>query len=152
MDATELSIEEVDQRVKSDIQSYGWSILASEFQGMIYAHTVGLESSFEHPEIETLGLSEELATLFLNELAKWVKGGRRLEAGTKINELVEDYQFILVTNPEQPEGVPTTDGRLRLIWPDCNQRYPWESECEADCRMQTLLPGSFASDEMALTA
>ena len=143
MDATELSIKEVDQKVKADIQCYGWSILASDYQGIIYAHTVGLENSFDHPEIETLGLSEELATIFLNELAEWVKGGVRLEAGTTISEFVEGYEFILVTNPAEPNGAPSTNGRLRLIWPDANQRYPWDPDCEADCELQTLLPSPF---------
>lgn len=140
MDATELSVEEVNQKVKADIQYYGWSILASDYQGLIYAHTLGLEASFDHPEIDTLGLPEELATIFLNELAEWVKGGIRLEAGMTISEFVEGYEFILVTNPAEPNGAPSTNGYLRLIWPDANHRYPWDPGCEADCMLQTLLP------------
>ncbi len=149
MDATELSIEEVDQKVKANIQTYGWSILAADYQGLIYAHTIGLENSFGHSEIETLGLSEELATMFLNQLAEWVKEGVRLEAGMTISEFVEGYIFILVTNPAEPNSAPSTNGNLRLIWPDANQRYPWDSDCEIDCGLQTLLPNQFISNEEA---
>ena len=150
MDATELSVEEVDQKVKSDIQRYGWSILASEYQGLIYAHTIGLVTSFDHPEIETLGLPEELATIFLNELAEWVKAGNRLQVGMTISEFVEGYTFILVTNPVEPKGAPSTNGYLRLIWPDAEHRYPWDPDCEADCALQTMIPETSLPDAETL--
>ncbi len=140
-----LSAEDVNDKVRSDIEQYGWSILASEFQGVIYAHTIGLEDSFQHPEIEVLGLTEELATIFLNELAKFVKQGAKLKAGMAISDFVEGYELLLVTNPADPNGAPTTNGRLRLIWPDTNHRYPWDADCAPDCAIQSLLPDSSPS-------
>ncbi len=142
MDGMKLSAEAVNDKVRSDIEQYGWSIIASEFQGGIYAHTIGLEQSFKHPEIEVLGLNEELATVFLNELAKLVKQGTELKNGMTISDFVEGYELMLVTNPSDPNGEPTIDGRLRLIWPDTNHRYPWDNDCAADCSIQSLLPES----------
>lgn len=140
MDATTLSLEEINQKIHADIQSYGWSIILSVYQGSTYANTIGLETNFDHPEIEILGLTEELATIFLNKLAEWVKCGTRLAAGMAITEFVEGYELLLVANPINPQGAPTLNGRLRLIWPDANHYYPWDPDCDEACSQQTLLP------------
>jgi len=140
MDGMSLSLEEVNSKVHDDIEKYGWSVLAAEHdEGMMYVHTIGLETSFDHPELEVLGLSEELSTTFLNELSQWIKRGMQLENGMVISELVEGYKFILVMNPSDPDGPPITNGYLRLIWPDSNHFYPWESDCEESCLFQTQL-------------
>lgn len=140
MDATTLSFNEINEKINSDIQTYGWSIIASEYRGMVYANTLGLEANFDHPEIEILGLCEELATLFLNQLAEWVKAGLRLESGRTITEFVEGYEFILLNDFSDPQGQPANSERLRLIWQDSNHCYPWDADCEEECAMQTLIP------------
>lgn len=144
MDGMSLSLEEVNHKVHDDIDRYGWSILAADRDGVMYVHTIGLETSYNHPEIEILGLSEELSTTFLNELGQWVKNGERLEAGRVISEFVEGYEFILVRNPSDPNGSPSTNGKLRLIWPDGNHYYPWDRGCEENCLAQTQLIDSYS--------
>ena len=140
MDVTSLSVDEINQKISADLQRYGWSVIASDYQGMVYANTIGLEINFDHPEIEILGLDEELATLFLNKLAEWVKSGVRLQSGQKITEFVEGYELILMNDFPDAHGHPANSERLRLIWPDMNHCYPWQAGCDADCARQTLIP------------
>lgn len=139
MNGSRLSFEDVNEKVRSDIEQYGWSVVASEMHGTLYMHTLGLQESFEHPELEVVGLPEELAETFLNELARWVKGGVKFEERETITELVENFEFVFVTNPFDPYGEPCTNGNLRLIWPDAQKRYPWDIDCEESCAAQTLL-------------
>lgn len=142
MNGIDLSFQEINHKVRADIERYGWSIVASEVEGVLFTHTVGLNEQFEHPDLETIGLPEELACAFLNELARWVKGGVKLEVGEKVTELVDNFEFMLVTNPFDPSGTPCTNGRLRLIWQDGAHQYPWDPGCDDACFLQTILPES----------
>lgn len=137
------SKEEIHRRVKEDIRIYGWSVLATEYQEQMFSHTVGLEKNFNHPEFEIYGLSEEIETLFLNELASRVKAGQKFKRGDVLTDLVEDYELILVINPSDPKSeISLTNNRLRIIWPDSNHLYPWDNDCEEECGRQRLIPDS----------
>ena len=137
-----LSKEEIYQKTKKDLEQYGWTILSTIYQDVIFAHTLGLMPNFSHPEVEVIGLTDDLTRLFLNSIAQRVKLGEVYNPGSVISELVEGFDLMMVTNPLNPQGPPSTNGRLRLIWPDSNHRYPWEEGCEANCLTQQLLPDS----------
>lgn len=136
------SEEELFNQISEDWATYGWTILLTYYEERIYAHTLGLPIHFQHPDFEVYGLSEELTITFLNALAIEVRNGNQYSSHSSITTFVENYKLLLVVNPQNPLGTPLTNGRLRLIWPDAQGRYPWEPECEQECKMQSLLPDS----------
>ncbi len=140
IDGTQLTEQAIHQKVQRDLENYGWSVVTTVFGQTLLAQTIGLEENFGHPDIEICGLPEELGTLFLNTIAQWIKDGSSFEIGSVITELVEDYEFLFVMNPLNPDGPPVTENRLRLIWPDSNALYPWDVGCEEGCAVQCLLP------------
>lgn len=125
-------------QVQEQIACYGWSVLSSSYSGVPYAHTLGLTENFQHPELEVLGLSTELSTTFLNEIAGRVKAGQHFVTGSVLEDIVDGISLILTKNPFNPAGPPTSENRLRLIWPDLNSFYPWDPECSDEGKQQQI--------------
>ncbi|MGA1599595.1 MAG: DUF4262 domain-containing protein [bacterium] len=144
--------EEVLARLREDIQNYGWGLLTTDYKGHQFCHTIGLHWTFQHSDFEMVGLNEELATLFLNELAMRVKEGKKFQHLAVIDDMVENTELMLVHNPIDPEGEPVLNGRLRLIYPDSQHRYPWEAGCDEDCLVQLLFPDSTIPNRELLEA
>lgn len=126
-------------QVSGQLQEHGWALICTEYQSYPYQFTLGLEHSFDHPELEVIGLPPDLGQALLSELVKRIKAGNRLSAGDFFSDLKKGYDFFLVENPVEPDGPAVTGGRLRLIWPDARHRYPWHPDCEEYCTVQTLL-------------
>jgi hypothetical protein len=133
-------------KLRQDLDRYGWSVVSTIYRGELFTHTVGLSWGYEHPEIEIIGLNEEVAAMLLNALARRVLGGERFGANCKLEDIVDDVPLILVENPLNPHGEPLTNGRLRLIWPDDHNRFPWEKGCDPECRIQQWFPDSTMPD------
>jgi len=141
----EPSEAEVREKVDSDIKHYGWSILSSVYKETLYTHTLGLRQSFDHPDLEILGLSKELAESLLNELAYRVKEGASYSNMFSITDLVDDCPLILVGNPLEPKEEAILGDRLRLIWPDEHGYYPWQNQCDPGCSIQLFFPDTTLS-------
>ncbi|MDH5752461.1 MAG: DUF4262 domain-containing protein [Deltaproteobacteria bacterium] len=127
-------------QVSGQLKQHGWAMVCLEYGGHPYIVTIGLERAFGHPELETLGLPEELGRKFLGELVARIKEGVRFHSGDFFSDMVRGYDLFLVRNPLNPDGPSLTGKRLRLVWPDARHRYPWHSDCDADCAVQRLLP------------
>ncbi|MDH4246645.1 MAG: DUF4262 domain-containing protein [Deltaproteobacteria bacterium] len=133
------SIDSLLIHVNRQVHTQGWSLVCAPVQGFLYTVTIGLESNFSHPELETLGLTETLAQDFLTALAERIKAGERFSSGDFFSNLVKGYDLLLVRNPLDPDGKPLTGHRLRLVWPDALHRYPWHPDCDAQCALQRLI-------------
>lgn len=140
------SRDAVYAKIRSDLDRYGWSVISTIYREELFTHTVGLTWGYDHPEIEIIGLNEEIAATLLNEIARRVIQGERFAANCRLDDIVEDVQLILVENPLNPKGSPLTNGRLRLIWPDEFNRFPWERGCAPECRIQQWFPDSTMPD------
>ena len=126
--------ETVYAKIRADLDQYGWSLISSIYRDELFTHTVGLSWGYEHQEIELIGLNQEIAAMLLNELARRVVNGEKFHANCHFEDIVDGVDLILVENPIDPQGKPMTNGRLRLIWPDENNLYPWQRGCEEDCQ------------------
>ena len=128
--------------VNRQVHEHGWSLVCAPVNGVLLTVTVGLERSFKHPDLETLGLTETLAQGFLTTLVERIRNGERFTSGDFFSNLVKGYDLFLVRNPHDPDGPALTGNRLRLVWPDAHHRYPWHKDCDAHCAVQRLvLPG-----------
>ena len=51
--------ETVYAKIRADLDQYGWSLISSIYRDELFTHTVGLSWSYEHQEIELIGLNSE---------------------------------------------------------------------------------------------
>lgn len=126
-------------QVGDQLRRHGWALVATEVQGIPYQYTLGLSLKFGHPDLEVIGLTPDLGQTLLENLVGRIMKGERLKPGEFLSDLKKGYDFFLVENPIDPDGPPVTGGRLRLIWPDAQGRFPWHADCEAYCASQSLL-------------
>lgn len=115
-------------------------MVATRYEGATYLFTVGLERNFAHPNLEAICWDEGLGKNCLVALVEEIQAGERFRSGDFFHSLAESHDLLLVENPADPTGAPITGGRLRLVWPDAQQRYPWDANCSDPCAAQTYIP------------
>ena len=126
-------------QVSRELNRQGWALLCSEYRDIPYQYTIGLERTFSHPELEVVGLDPDLGQALLAALVDRIREGKLLKAGDFYSDLKPGYDFYVVENPIDPEGPPVTGGRLRLVWPDANHRFPWHPDCDPYGSTQSIL-------------
>ena len=142
----------VFRKIREDLRRYGWTVLSTPYHDEVFVHTLGLHWSCQHPDLEVIGLPDDLGTTLLNELAQRVKNGHHFRSGDRIEDVAEDVALWVTSNPLDPAGPALLNGRLRIIWPDDADRYPWEPDCEPRCRTQLLFPDSTMPNREELEA
>ena len=133
-------LAEVDQR----IEQFGWIIQSvvppedNELQ-IHYSYTVGLSAPrFRHAELIICGLGPEMARSILNGLADAVKAGHTFVSGEMSSgHLKSGLDLQVISAPlahgrcplevanslfGSVEPVPA----LQVVWPDANNRFPWQ--------------------------
>lgn len=133
------SLDHLLLQIGGQLRGQGWALICTEHQGHPLQFTMGLTITYDHPELEVVGLTPDLGQAMLQNLVERIQGGTRLKPGEFFSDLKKGYDFFLVDNPIDPEGPPVTGNRLRLIWPDRNHRYPWHADCEPYCAVQSLM-------------
>jgi hypothetical protein len=102
-----------------------------------FAYTVGLESSYERPEMIVFGLPYEVAHGVLNDLAARIKQeGFSPSDGSTDEKTLRGQRVIfrevrrsLVRKHLKIAEVLEDDVRaLQMIWPDPFGKFPWEPE------------------------
>jgi Domain of unknown function (DUF4262) len=129
-------------QVSRQLHDHGWALISTPYCGQLFQFTLGLREHHGHPDLETLGLGDELGRGLLTALVQRILAGQRFRPGDFFSDLVRGYDLFLVDNPLALDGPPLTGGRLRLVWPDAAHRYPWHADCDAACAVQRLLPCS----------
>lgn len=152
-------MDEADLRVRSDIQTYGWHVakIAGDDDAPPWAFTIGLEHSFEHPELLVAGMELDLLHALLNHLGEQVKRGRVLQDGERAEGVLERNPPVLRAVAPRWHGAFVGNAAwfyrerpfrvLQCFWPDEAGHLPWEPEFDAAWRgRQPLL---FLEDEEA---
>ena len=135
-DRPQPSIKALALEISRQIHHHGWALLCSPLDDQaMHVCTLGLEMSKGHSDVEVLGLTPELGRRLMNEVAARIQAGNRFQAGDFFSDLVSGYDLFLV-DPPQDSNMPAGSGRLRLVWPDANHRYPWHDDCDAYCTVQ----------------
>lgn len=144
--------DDVDRKVISDVRDYGWHvvIIPDDEEGPGFAFTIGLASTFEHPEVAIVGLPAATMHTMLNTIAELVRAGKRFTRGDRSAEVLEGYDvaFIAVDRAHYDEwlGYAVWFHRgegfaaLQVVWPNRQGKFPWDEGAEAAfVRRQTLL-------------
>ena len=126
-------------QVSRALKDHGWALLCSEVQGHPFQFTIGLQATWQHPELEVVGLTPDLGQVVLERLIDRIRAGQRLASGEFFSDVLKGFDLFVVDNPVDLNGPPLTGERLRVVWPDAQHRYPWQPGCEAVCAAQSML-------------
>jgi hypothetical protein len=127
----------IESEILHNIESDGWSLM-SVLASPPFVYTIGLEHSFEHPELIVLGMPPDFAGSLLNKLGQQIASGRHFHPGDICRgEEVgcsANLQFGEVSSKARKGYMLSAnwfyfggDFRgLQLIWPDTKHRFPGE--------------------------
>jgi hypothetical protein len=142
-----------ERKVLEDVASHGWHVIKvfEDDKGPGFAYTIGLFANYGHPEIIAFGLPLERLHALLNLVGDDAKAGVQFRAGDTSDELLNGYPctFIEFPKAEFPEylGFATWfyKGRpfpaLQLVWPDKDERWPWDPAVDPEIRLLQPTPG-----------
>lgn len=134
-------MSKVQKKVASDIREYGWHVMkvfSPDDSGPPFAYTIGLEDTFDHPEVIIFGLNNDLDFMHhvLNDIGVRVKKGERFEHGAKKKNILPGYVCPFARLPKTAfadhlgqaivwHGSPKFRA-VQCIWPDPQKRLPWD--------------------------
>lgn len=143
------------RRVLADITEYGWHCVKivprpGDDPHPLWAFSFGLFSTFQHPEVVIFGDDTDSMHAILNEMVEQVRDGQAFEPGREYGDILEKYPCTFRTVSRRWHGeylgfnlwyykgaeFPV----LQCVWPDKDNRYPWDDGCDPVVRrLQPLL-------------
>lgn len=143
-----------EKKVLQDVLEEGVHIVhvPRSDDGPAFSATIGLWFHFEQPEVMVFGMPEEVAEDLLNEVADAADEGKRFKHGEEHKKLLIGYtvRFLDVPNEKVGGYLGTAqwayDGKefpvLQLVWPDKQQRWPWQEGVRDGFRNSQPILGS----------
>ncbi|HWV73583.1 MAG TPA: DUF4262 domain-containing protein [Pseudosphingobacterium sp.] len=143
---------QIPGKLEKDISEHGWQVVMIPATSYLppFAYTVGLWENYGHPELIGFGLPIGLFHLILNKAGELVKSGSTIQINKEYEDFLETYLTTFI--PVDPRNLKDYFGAaiehyqtmdfaaLQLIWPDKNQRFPWQDGFEEKYkRLQPLL-------------
>lgn len=126
--------------IRSALDERGWHVVSvgESSHRPPWAYTIGLHRTQRHPEVIILGLHADLSKPLLDMIALKVRAGQHFGPNEAYKDVLQGYacRFRPVAR-EAYEGFlraaidfhRTPDFPvLQCIWPDANQRFPWEAD------------------------
>lgn len=141
--AAKKALSSVDAKVRADVEKHGWHVIRVFSPDEIsppFAYTIGLEKTFDHPELIVFGLNADLDLMHfvLGTIVDRIKKGERFDHGTKKKDILPGYvcPFARFPRDAYDEHVGraqvfygSSDFRVvQCIWPDPKKRLPWDTK------------------------
>jgi hypothetical protein len=155
--------DDAERKVIHDVTSHGWHVVSvlEDEEGPGFAFTIGLFTTFGHPELVMVGLGREVMHACLNELGEEIRAGARLAHGTATQSLLEGYRCVFVevdrTHYRDYLGFARWWHRgsdfpaLQVVWPDKDDRLPWHAYANPALAKQEPLLGAVPVMELGPT-
>jgi hypothetical protein len=143
-----VTIEAVLEKIRSDVAEYGWHCLSvalrvgeTDPDFIPFSYTIGLTTTFEHPELIIFGLPKDSAHGILDECVSKIREAGRLPENERISQILAG-DLDAVVRPLRPEHYGDYVGvalrvfggeavRVSVVfWPDRSNRFPWEPGCD----------------------
>ncbi len=131
--------KEAKVRIAANIIEHGFHIACIDTDGYspAFAYTIGLNASYQHPEIIVFGLQLNVLNAILRDMATRVKEGERFESHRSYTDVLEGYdvQFLEVDKQNVSDHLGFAGWYygghfefpvLQMIWPDKESNWPWE--------------------------
>ncbi|MDO1451294.1 DUF4262 domain-containing protein [Rhodocytophaga aerolata] len=129
-----------DKKLLSDIEQHGWHVVlvGGDETGPGFGYSVGLYTTFNHPEIIIIGLKFDLMHILINNIGEEIRSGKQYEADHYYDDILDNYQCLMVKVDKQyyrdyvgynlwyykGEDFPL----LQCIYPTIKGVYPWQKE------------------------
>lgn len=132
------------KKVAADIRQHGWHAVAvASIEGEAdprppWVYTIGLEDTFDHPEVVIFGLNNDFEFMHyvLSEIAKRVAKGERFEHGAKKKDLLAGFTCPFARFPKTAyeehlgQAIVWHESpsfrAVQCIWPDPKKKLPWD--------------------------
>lgn len=138
-------------KIKNNIDEYGWHFLFvfdPNGEHVDFSYTIGLEESFDHPEIVIFGLKKDSAHGILSAIVDDIKSGVVMEPNKRLPNVIggdfevlfkpivgsayEDYLGTAVRYYGKPFRAQV------MFWPDKNNKLPQDEGCEVTIQDEAL--------------
>ncbi len=142
------------------IQQFGWAVVhvlpsdEDPADAVPFAYTVGLTAT-DRAELIIAGLPPDLSHQLINEVAGRVHDeGVRFRHGRRVSGLIVDQDVVILagrpTGELWPGAALARYGRERLrlqqlVWPDPEDRFPWQEDYPAEEYCQPLIDAPSAT-------
>jgi hypothetical protein len=125
-----------------------------------WAYTVGLQHSYEHPEVLIIGLENELTQVLLQNINCRIRDkSLSFRHGTVWNDVIAGYDCFFQQIDPDSYGEWFVANRwfyggndfeaVQMLWPSVGGVYPWQSAADSYLRWDqpvlTVLPQRFLS-------
>jgi hypothetical protein len=132
------NFDNVLAKTAQDIATYGLHVISVPGTHYLpsFTYSVGLLETYGHPEIICFGLKTDLMHALVNDVAAFIKEGSPMQPGNTYDIIFKglDATFLRVdpANIDDYFGVAIRYYKrndfpaLQLVWPDNENRFPWE--------------------------
>lgn len=146
-----------EKKVLQDVLEEGVHLVhvPGDDDGPAFSFTIGLWFQFEQPEVIVFGLPDEVSTELLNAVTDEASDGKRFQNGEDHKDLLVGYtvRFLDVPKDKILEHLGTAqwayDGTefpcVQLVWPDKQQRWPWDEQARDGFRASQPILGTHES-------
>ena len=131
-----------DDKITNDIRDYGWHCLHVAprvgKEGASFTYTIGLVSTYHHPELMIFGLERDKSHGVLCECVEMIKSGTQFPINERVSDvLARDFEVMF--KPIRKEYFGEYLGTAVrhyghkefvayvLFWPDKENQFVWES-------------------------
>lgn len=128
--------------IERGIQNPGWQNIAVGADDINpgFVYTVGLEHSFSHPELITVGLSAKSAAIVFNLIGNFIKEENKINVDQVYTQFsTVPLMFKKVESEYKENYFGTAIGYygskdafevLQMVWSDKEGNFPWEDSCD----------------------
>jgi hypothetical protein len=146
--------DQVAADIRAEVERHGFHVVLvppGDEGEPAFGFTVGLATTYGHPELCTIGLDDGEANGVMHELLDAAAGivaeGGRYEDRQVDDQLLVDYPvtFRAVARRHFPTWLAFLTGFhggdevfscLQIVWPDPDRRFPWDEGFDADLRQR----------------
>lgn len=149
--------DDFEEKLVSNVRTHGCSIVNvhTHEQRAGWAFSIGYYINYAHPEVIVFGLSQSTAHSILNDICGRIAKGERFSVGARDDRLLKglDVCFLNVALDHYrghfgyanwfyaslAEPFPA----IQMIWPDRENRFPWDPDRDTSVRQLQPLLGGF---------
>ena len=130
------------RKIIEDIEQFGWHVIKvmPEEDAPGFAYTIGLQQSFDHPEVLISGLDLDLMHALLNLIGEDIQNGRRFTGPESYDGILTGFdvyfrpvdserylEYLGIALDHYKSHVQTAFHCLQCIWPSAeNGAFPWD--------------------------
>ena len=147
-----LANDSYEESVLRNIEEYGWHFthVFADDEGPSFSYSVGLLSSYNHPEIILFGLSQQAAHGLVSSIAERAANGDPIDLSKPSDEIIQGYScvFVEASRANRQEYALSNCwlyqaddfSMYQLVWPSEHGFFPWHPDAhEGFCWSQPVL-------------